>query len=391
MVIYRDYLNRGLNFEQLTQLRKEQLARIAKLRGDRDIIVYASDVDNKSNAPVAIDFSDILPFNDQLNNLKGKSIDVILETPGGVAEAVEDMVRLLRNKYEHIGIIIPGTAKSAGTIFSMAGDEILMGDTSALGPIDAQIISSNKRFSADAFLEGLEKIKADVLATGKLNPAYIPILQNISPGEIQHCENAQNFSKKLVTQWLSAYKFKYWAKHSSSGLDVTQEEKEQRAKQIADKLCKHSDWLTHGRSIPLKELEGMGLKITDYSKLTELNDAITRYYTLLKMTLESTNVYKVIETTTTQILRFAVPNASNTNVPNGNSQQPNNAIVNVECPNCKHKMEVQIKLSPDAPSDPTKVQYPKNDNLLCGNCKTNINLAPLRLQIEAQTGKKITI
>ena len=54
-------------------------------------------------------------------------------------------------------------------------------------------------------------------------------------------------------------------------------------------------------------------------------------------------------------------------------------------------MEVQIKLSPDAPSDPTKVQYPKNDNLLFGNCKTNINLAPLRLQIEAQTGKKITI
>lgn len=391
MGIYSDYLNRGLNFEQLTQLRKEQLARIAKLRGDRDIIVYASDVDNKSNAPVAIDFSDILPFNDQLNNLKGKSIDVILETPGGVAEAVEDMVRLLRNKYEHIGIIIPGTAKSAGTIFSMAGDEILMGDTSALGPIDAQIISSNKRFSADAFLEGLEKIKADVLATGKLNPAYIPILQNISPGEIQHCENAQNFSKKLVTQWLSAYKFKYWAKHTSSGLDVTQEEKEQRAKQIADKLCKHSDWLTHCRSIPLKELEGMGLKITDYSKLTELNDAITRYYTLLKMTLESTNVYKVIETTTTQILRFAVPNTSNTNVPNGNSQQPNNAIVNVECPTCKHKMEVQIKLSPDAPSDPTKVPYPKNDNLLCGNCKTNINLAPLRLQIEAQTGKKIAI
>jgi ClpP class serine protease len=300
------------------------------------------------------------------------------------------MVRLLRNKYEHIGIIIPGTAKSAGTIFSMAGDEILMGVTSALGPIDAQIISSNKRYSADAFLEGLEKIKADVLATGKLNPAYIPILQNISPGEIQHCENAQNFSKKLVAQWLSAYKFKYWAKHSSSGLNVTPQEKEQRAKQIADKLCKHSDWLTHGRSIPLKELEDMGLKITDYSKLSELNDAITRYYTLLKMTLESTNVYKVIETTTTQILRFAVPNAANTNVPNGNNQQQNNAIVNVECPNCKYKMEVQIKLSPEAHSDTTKVPFPKNDNLLCSNCRTNINLAPLRLQIEAQTGKKIS-
>ncbi len=391
MGIYSDYLNRGLGFEQLTQLRKEQLLLISKLRGGRDIIVYASDVDNKNNAPVAIDFSDILPFNDQLNNLKGKSIDVILETPGGVAEAVEDMVRLLRDKYDHIGIIVPGTAKSAGTIFSMAGDEILMGTTSALGPIDAQIISSNKRYSADAFLEGLEKIKADVIASGKLNPAYIPILQNISPGEIQHCENAQNFSKKLVTQWLSAYKFKYWDKHNSTGLDVTQVEKEKKAKQIADKLCKHSDWLTHGRSIPIKELEAMGLKITDYSKSSDLNDAITRYYTLLKMTLESTNVYKVIETTATQILRFAVPNAPTGNPQINLNQQPNNAIVNVECPNCKHKMEVQIKLSLDAPTDNTKIQYPQNDSLICGNCKTNINLAPLRLQIEAQTGKKITL
>ena len=50
------------------------------------------------------------------------------------------------------------------------------------------------------------KIKDDVLNTGKLNPAYIPILQNISPGEIQHFENAQNFSRTLVTKWLKTYK-----------------------------------------------------------------------------------------------------------------------------------------------------------------------------------------
>lgn len=390
MGIYSDYLNRGLNFDQLTKLRKEQLTRISTLRGGRDIIVYASDVENKSGAPVAIDFSDILPFNDQLNNLTGNSIDVILETPGGIAEVVEDMVRLLRGKYEHLGIIVPGTAKSAGTIFSMAGDEILMGTTSALGPIDAQIISANKRYSADAFLEGLEKIKEDVVKTGKLNPAYIPILQNISPGEIQHCENAQNFSKKLVTQWLSAYKFKYWSKHTSTGLQVTIDEKEIRAKQIADKLCKHSDWLTHGRSIPLKELEAMGLKITDYSKLPDLNDAITRYYTLLKMTLESTNVYKVIETDKTQILRFAVPNAPMTNGIEPNNGNARDAVVGVECPRCKKRMEVQVKLQANSPNDPSKMPYPKNDILNCVNCKTNINLAALRLQIEAQTGKKIS-
>src|SRR5882757_1004747 len=147
MGIYSDFLGKNMNFEQLQAARKEQLKEISKLRGGRDIIVYASDVSNRANAPVALDFTDILPFQDQLSNLKGDSIDVILETPGGIAEAVEDIVRLLRAQYEHIGIIIPGTAKSAGTIFAMAGDEILMGPASAMGPIDAQIITQNKRYS----------------------------------------------------------------------------------------------------------------------------------------------------------------------------------------------------------------------------------------------------
>ena len=34
---------------------------------------------------------------------------------------------------------------------------------------------------------------------------------------------------------------------------------------------------------------------------------------------------------------------------------------------------------------------PKNNIFICPNCKMNINLAPLRLQIESQTGKKIVI
>ena len=384
MGIYSDYLNKGMSFEDLSNARKEQLKIIASLRGNRDIVVYASDITNRSNAPVAIDFSDILPFQDQLSNLSGDSIDVILETGGGIAEVVEDMVRLLRGKYKNIGIIIPGTAKSAGTIFSMAADEILMGEASSLGPIDAQIITPAKRYSADAFLEGLEKIKIDVLNSGKLNPAYIPILQNISPGEIQHCENAQNFSKTLVTQWLSQYKFASWNTHSTTGKTVTQTEKEIQAKKIADKLCKHSDWLTHGRSIPISELEGMGLQITNYTKHPTLNEAITRYYTLLKMSLESSNIYKIFETATTQILRFALPNGQQPP-----SNQFANANVTVECPSCKSKFEMQIRMGNEIKIDENKLQYPKNDIIICKSCQMNINLAPLRMQIESQTGKKI--
>jgi ClpP class serine protease len=46
---------------------------------------------------------------------------------------------MLHGKYSEVAVIIPGYAKSAGTIIAMAGDEILMDSISALGPIDAHL------------------------------------------------------------------------------------------------------------------------------------------------------------------------------------------------------------------------------------------------------------
>src|SRR5690606_11231264 len=147
MSYYTEYLNKKMNYDAIRKERKVQLKKISQLRGNRDILVYASDL-MKGMAPISIDYSDILPISDQLSQMNGTEIDIILETPGGIAEVVEDEVELIRGKYEKVGVIIAGWAKSAGTIFAMAGDEILMGKTSALGPIDAQIFNNNKRFSA---------------------------------------------------------------------------------------------------------------------------------------------------------------------------------------------------------------------------------------------------
>jgi ClpP class serine protease len=158
-----------------------------------------------------------LPFTDQLSNLKGKGLDLLLETPGGSGEVAEDLVKAMRGQYEDVAVIVPGYAKSAGTIMAMAADEILMGPHSGLGPIDAQILYQCKRFSADALLEGMEKIKKEVVDSGTLNRAYIPILQGISPGELQNAENALSFAKILVTQWLAHYKFRTWATHACRG------------------------------------------------------------------------------------------------------------------------------------------------------------------------------
>ena len=387
MGYFSEYMNRRFSFENLTIERKKWLKEITNLR-EREILVYASDA--KKNAPTSISPEDLLPFRDQLSFIKTDAIDIILETPGGVAESVEDMVNSLRSRFDKIGVIIPGSAKSAGTIFTMAGDEILMSSNSALGPIDAQIMSNGKRFYADAFLVGLNKIKDEVLNTGKLNPAYIPILQNISPGEIQHFENAQNFSRTLVTKWLKTYKFKYWDVRSTSGEKVTDKYKEQRAKEIATKLCKHADWLTHGRSIRISDLEQMKLQITDYSKDGKLSEAIERYYTLLRMTFDMTGIYKIFETCDSQIYQ-SISQALPPSVPVTRKVKEEIAVALIDftCPKCSHTYKVQMNLKEGPTLEKGAVLYPKDDMFVCPNCSTQTNLMPLRLNVEAQAKTKV--
>lgn len=382
MGIYSEYLDRSFDWPALIKERKKQLSRISELRQGRAILTFASAMTKQ--APIAIDYDDRVPVLDQISNLQGEKIDVILETPGGSAEIVEDIVEQIRKGFSEVAMIVPGHAKSAGTIMVMAGDEILMEPASALGPIDAQMVQSGKRFSAHAFLEGLEKIKQEVESQGQLNRAYVPILQNISPGEIQNCENALSFAKTLVTKWLSKYKFKFWEVHSSTSEPVTDDEKEKRAQEIAETLCDHGRWLAHGRSITISDLREMGLKITDFSEDAELFDAIHRYYTLLKMSFDTTNIFKIYETPNSQIYRYVTPQVGTTPL-----QMPNKALIEVECPNCKTKAKIQANLKKGIPIQKGAVPFPKDNVFICPACNHRIDLSTLRRQIESQSKKRI--
>ena len=103
MGIYSEYLDRQFTMEQLAAERKRQLKRIGEIRG-RDVLAFAANLQN-NRQPIAINYTDLLPFQDQISNLSGKAIDIILETPGGSGETVEDIVKLLRAKYESLGVI----------------------------------------------------------------------------------------------------------------------------------------------------------------------------------------------------------------------------------------------------------------------------------------------
>lgn len=396
MGIYAEYLDAGLGADiaRLNAERKKQLTRIGHLR-NRDVLVYAVDV-SKGRNPISINYQDLLPFQDQLSNLKGAAVDLILETPGGSGETAEDIVKMLRGKYQSVGVIVPGMAKSAGTLIAMAADEILMDKNSALGPIDAQITWQGKTFSAHALLEGMNKIKEEVSRTNTLNRAYVPILQNLSPGELQHAQHALDFARDLVTDWLATYKFKDWRMHSSSNQPVSAEDKKQRAKEIAQQLCDHSRWKTHSRSIKIDDLRQMRLMVTDYGDSADLHDAIFRYYTLLQMTL-SGNIFKIFETPMSQIIRTEVIQLQGGNqlvpgaVPMPPGGNPAAVELRIECRKCGTVFVVQARMDPSVPPKPGAVQFPDDSLVKCAgpNCLETHDLAPARRQVEGQFGRAI--
>ena len=386
MGYYSEYLNEFHNFDLLSKERKNLMETIADIRG-RPLLTYAVDM-NKTHDNIFIEYSDLTLFKDQISNIdcsKDDAIDVILETPGGSGEIVEDIISILRHRFNKVSFIIPGAAKSAGTIMVMSGDEILMGPYSSLGPIDAQIFFKGRTFSADAFLESFNKIKEECDQTGKLHMVYIPTLSNMNIGELQSARNAKSFAIELVKEWLVKYKFKTWVNHSSNGKPVTSEEKVERAKEIAQKLSSHQEWRTHGRSIKLKNLQDMRLQVDDYSKNKELDQAINRYYTLLQLTFEYTAIYKLVETKKSQIYRFSMPHSP----PHPHQQNNQNLICEVKCNKCGEVNLVHIRKNENQKLQPGAVAFPKNNILICKKCKIVINLSPLRMQIEAQTKKRI--
>ena len=81
------------------------------------------------------------------------------------------------------------------------------------------------------------------------------------------------------------YKFKNWTEHKTNsnllGQPVTTAQKEERAKEIADKLSDSNLWKSHGRPINIETLENTPLRliIEDFSN-QEYRKLIRQYYDL---------------------------------------------------------------------------------------------------------------
>lgn len=148
----------------LDGIRHKYLQGLSKLSG-RAVISYSSGWLQKRNNRItySVEGSDVHGFMECCYGVKERELDLVLHSPGGSAQAAEQILEYLRTRFDYIRAIVPLQAKSAATMIALGCDEIVMGAHSELGPIDPQILvpvpEGNRFAPAHAILRDFERAK----------------------------------------------------------------------------------------------------------------------------------------------------------------------------------------------------------------------------------------
>ncbi len=272
----------------LDGVRRAKIGAIEAITG-RPLVVYAVDLmspQKTGNNPILtlLNISDKDGFTEATRKIGGDDLDVLLQSPGGLAEAVESIVAMLRAKYKNIRFIVPSVAKSAATMLALSGNVVVGGPATELGPIDPQMPTGRGGFApAQAILDQFEQATAALKKDPGSMPAWLPILQQYAPSLLQECRNRQELSKKLVSTWLEAFMF-------SGKPDAAK-----HAADVATKLNDHNYWLAHGRRVDLKWLENEGIDVLDMSKDPNLEAAVWALHLAISITFTSSGAFKIVE------------------------------------------------------------------------------------------------
>jgi hypothetical protein len=266
--------------------RNKYISELAALT-ERDTIVYASRWTTNDVNPglVAISDEDIHAFMEAVAGLQGKQLDLVLHTGGGSAESAEAIISYLRQKYEHIRIIVPQAAMSAGTMLACSADIIVMGRQSSLGPIDPQFILQTsvgiQSIPAHAIIAQFEKAQKDCAENPKNLNSWLPMLSQYGPALLVRCQDQIEFSKNMVRTCLTEYMFK----GEDSKFPDT----------ISEYLSNHNNFKTHSKHINCKEARDIGLKIEMLEESTgPLQDKVLSAFHATSLTLNGTNTAKIV-------------------------------------------------------------------------------------------------
>jgi hypothetical protein len=259
-------------FHALERARYDRQAQIRAIEGrtKRRLIAYVA------GPMTSISTVDIPPFVDILDDVDQDSdLDLLLHTPGGDVDQAERIVLLCRKRVGKgsFRVVVPDSAKSAGTLIAIAADAIVMGEPSELGPIDPQVTITTAKGEpmvrpAQSFLDGLDSIVKG--AGDELSAAYFPLLDKLDPALIDFCRKALLRSEQFAEKFLTKYMLS---------------DDPKKAKEVAHALNNVEEHLSHGAVIDADRALELGLKIELLPHKDDLWQAYWRLYCEMRLAL----------------------------------------------------------------------------------------------------------
>jgi hypothetical protein len=265
-------------------VRHKYLERLHQLTG-RSTVVYYTDWLNTGGPLTSITLQDMAGLMEVFHNLPGPSLDLILHSPGGQAEATDSLVTYMRSKYEDVRVFVPLAAMSAATMWALAADRICMGKHSQLGPIDTQVTLGPNVVAASALIAQFQRASDECAQDPSRLSAWLPTLQQYFPGLLEVCADADKLAQSLVKQWLFQYMFQ----------DRLEEEREQLSKAAAEYFANHGEHLSHGRPIDREKARKLALTIENLEADPDLQDAVLSVHHAFLINLGATTALKIVE------------------------------------------------------------------------------------------------
>jgi len=256
---------------------------------ERTLIIYEANLRSDHSS---LEEEDIQPFGDLLARIdQGAKIDLLLHSPGGNIEAAEKIIYMCRKVASEFRLVVPEYAKSAATLIALASDAVIMGLTSELGPIDAQITGPGPggalfQTSAQSFIDKFEMIKKEVDETQVLSPVYFPLLESLNLGFLQMCQTLMERSEQFAAKWLKKHMLK--DDHS-------------KAEALAKDLCDVKKWLSHGVVIDAEEARNLGVNVIELTQDDALWKMIWYLHCCYGVLFTQQPVVKIFESATVSL------------------------------------------------------------------------------------------
>lgn len=170
---------------------------------------------------------------DQLEDVD--DLKLLVHSYGGQVSSSFKIARALRKDFDNIEVYVPHLALSGGTLISLVGGEIIMGQMSQLSPIDPQYRSDGEQYSVNALIRMYEKLEDRFSQLHEQDAPYpLRVLaDSMDPVELQEKIDTARMMRKHAKTVLTKHDF------------IDSEEAERILSELMEEYPTHSYTITY--------------------------------------------------------------------------------------------------------------------------------------------------